>query len=196
MSPLVDAAKWILLVSWVVSAGVLAWNHRRVRGERRKRGIAEEKPSIRDARSMKGLALEGLSFLLAVIFSSFSDPPSEWQCVVSIVFSVVAASLFVVALRHLDLEWRIKAVVTEDHRLVTSGPYRVVRHPIFLALVCLLVASSVLTNPWWGTLICVAVCLYGTEIRVQAEDGLLERRFGQEFTDYRARVAGYIPFLR
>ncbi len=45
MSPLVDAAKWMLLLSWIVSGGVLGWNHRRVRGERKKRGIAEEKPS-------------------------------------------------------------------------------------------------------------------------------------------------------
>ncbi len=196
MSPLVDAAKWMLLLSWIVSGGVLGWNHRRVRGERRRRGIAEEKPSIRDSRSMKGLAIEGLSFLLAVVFSSFSDGPGDWQCVGSMVFAVIAAGLFVWALRHLDLEWRIKAVVTEDHRLVTSGPYRVVRHPVFLALVSLLVASALLTNPWWGTVVCLAVCLYGTEIRVKAEDGLLERRFGQEYREYRSRVAAYIPFLR
>ncbi|MFN7932848.1 MAG: isoprenylcysteine carboxylmethyltransferase family protein [Bryobacteraceae bacterium] len=196
MSPLVDAAKWILLLSWIVSAGVLGWNHKRVRAERKRRGIAEERPSIRDARSMKGLAIEGLSFGLAVVFSSFSDPPREWQCMGSILFSVIAAGLFVWALRHLDLEWRIKAVVTEDHRLVTTGPYGFVRHPVFAALVSLLLASTLLTNPWWGTVVCLAVCLYGTEIRVRAEDGLLERRFGQEFTEYKARVAAYIPFLR
>lgn len=196
MSPLVDAAKWILLLSWIVSAGVLAWNHQRVRQERKRRGIPEEKPSIRDPRSMKGLAIEGFSFLLAVVFSSFSDPPAEWQCVGSILFAVIAAGLFVWALRHLDLEWRIKAVVTEDHRLVTTGPYSVMRHPVFAALVSLLVASTLLTNPLWGMVVCLAVCLYGTEIRVKAEDGLLERRFGQEYREYRSRVAAYIPFLR
>jgi len=196
MSPLVTAAKWILLASWIACSGLLAWNHSRVRAERKRLGIPEEKPAIRDPRSMRGLAIEGFSFLLAVVFSSFADPPADWQCVLSIVFSVIAASLFALALNHLDLEWRIKAIVTDDHRLVTTGPYSVVRHPVFAALVSLLLATTFLTNPPWGSLVCLVVCLYGTEIRVKAEDGLLERRFGQQFTAYRNRVPAYLPFLR
>jgi len=196
MSPLVTAAKWILLASWIASSGLLAWNHSRVRAERKRLGIPEEKPAIRDPRSMRGLAIEGFSFLLALVFSSFADPPSDWQCVLSIVFAVLAVSLFALALNHLDLEWRIKAVVTDDHRLVTTGPYAVVRHPVFAALVSLLLATTFLINPLWGTPICLAVCLYGTEIRVKAEDGLLERRFGPQFTAYRNRVPAYLPFLR
>lgn len=196
MSPLVTAAKWILLASWIASGGILAWNHSRVRAERKRLGIPEEKPSIRDPRSMRGLAIEGFSFLLALVFSSFADSPAEWQCVLSILFSVLAATVFAVALSHLDLEWRIKAVVTDDHRLVTTGPYSVVRHPVFAALVSLLLATTFLINPPWGVVICLAVCLYGTEIRVKAEDGLLERRFGSQFIDYRSRVPAYLPFLR
>ena len=196
MSPLVTVAKWMLLASWIASSGLLAWNHRRVRNERKRLGIPEEKPAIRDSRSMHGLALEGLSFLLAAIFSSFSDPPSDWQCVLSMIFSVLAAVLFGWALRHLGLEWRIKAVVSEDHNLVTTGPYAVVRHPVFAALVSLLMATTLLTNPPWGVAVCLAVCLYGTEIRVKAEDGLLERRFGAQSVAYRAKVPAYVPFLR
>lgn len=195
MSPLVNGAKWTLLASWIVSSGLLAWNHLRVRAERKRRQIPEEKPSIRDPRSMHGLAIEGLSFLLAAIFSSYSNPPGDFQCILSIVFAMLAAGLFGMALRHLDLEWRIKAVVTDDHRLVVTGPYAVIRHPVFAALVCLLLATTLLINPWWGTLVCLAVCLYGTEIRVKAEDGLLERRFGAEYHAYRQRVAAYIPFV-
>ncbi len=196
MSPLVTAAKWTLLASWIVSSSLLAWNHKRVRDERKRRSIPEEKPSIRDPRSMRGLAIEGFSFLLAGVFSSFSDPPPDWQCLLSMLFSILAAVVFAAALRHLDLEWRIKAVVTHDHQLVTSGPYSIVRHPVFAALVSLLLATTFLTNPLWGTAVCLAVCLYGTEIRVKAEDGLLERRFGAQFAAYRARVPAYVPFVR
>ncbi|MBL8177640.1 MAG: isoprenylcysteine carboxylmethyltransferase family protein [Bryobacterales bacterium] len=195
MSPWITVAKWILLLSWIASGGLLAWNHLRVRKERKRQSIPEEKPSIRDPKSMQGLAIEGLSFLLAAIFTSFADTPADWQCILSTVFSLLAVALFAVAIHHLGLEWRIKAVVTDDHRLVTTGPYSIVRHPIFAALISLLLATSLLANPPWATPLCLAVCLYGTEIRVKAEDGLLLRKFGPEFASYRARVPAYLPFF-
>ena len=37
--------------------------------------------------------------------------------------------------------------------------------------------------------------IVGTEIRVRAEDRLLEQRFGLEFRNYRSRVPAYIPFF-
>jgi len=104
--------------------------------------------------------------------------------------------LLVAALRQLDEQWRIKAVVTEDHRLVTSGPYALMRHPIFTALLLLLISTASLLSEWWGILGALAVYLYGTEIRVRAEDGLLLRRFGSSFQEYRDKVPAYLPFLR
>jgi protein-S-isoprenylcysteine O-methyltransferase Ste14 len=94
------------------------------------------------------------------------------------------------------LEWRIKAVVTEDHKLVTTGPYGVMRHPVFAALTCLLIATTLMVNPWWASVAAVGVSVWGTEIRVRAEDGLLARRFGPEFEAYRKRVAAYLPGVR
>ena len=42
--------------------------------------------------------------------------------------------------------------------------------------------------------VALAICIYGTEIRVRAEDGLLERRFGKRFEEYKAAVPAYLPF--
>jgi protein-S-isoprenylcysteine O-methyltransferase Ste14 len=42
----------------------------------------------------------------------------------------------------------------------------------------------------------VAAFLIGTEIRVRAEDGLLEERFQDSFRSYRSHVRAYFPFLR
>ena len=113
--------------------------------------------------------------------------------------------------------------VTEDHRLVTSGPYALMRHPIFTALLLLLISTAsllskrattrgrgsvfsvkarrprppvALLSEWWGILGALALYLYGTEIRVRAEDGLLLRRFGSSFQEYRDNVPAYLPFLR
>ncbi len=42
----------------------------------------------------------------------------------------------------------------------------------------------------------VVFFLIGTEIRVRAEERLLDERFGDEFKRYKATTAAYIPFLR
>ncbi len=189
-------AGWALMGNWVLFSGLLAWNHLRVRRVRREQGLAEERPSIRDARSMQGLALEGLAFVVAFMFRQPSGAAGGTSRVLSILFGIAAVAMLFFALRHLGLEWRIKAVVTEDHKLVKTGPYAIVRHPVFAALLCLLLATVLLITRPWAAAVAVGVYLLGTEIRVRAEDGLLERRFGKEFREYRAAVAAYLPYLR
>jgi protein-S-isoprenylcysteine O-methyltransferase Ste14 len=119
-----------------------------------------------------------------------------WRCAASVSLGCLSVVLLFLSLRHLGLEWRIKAVVTEDHRLVTTGPYSVIRHPVFAALLALLLSTVALLTPGVAALAAIAACVYGTEIRIRAEDGLLERRFGDPYREYRSRVAAYLPFVR
>ncbi|MBL8212550.1 MAG: isoprenylcysteine carboxylmethyltransferase family protein [Bryobacterales bacterium] len=191
------AASWVILVlSWLACVGLLAWNHYRVRAERRRQGIPEEKPAIRDPRSMHGLLLEGIAFLILFTFRRSAVETAPWQYLASVLLAILSVVILAAALRHLDMEWRIKAVVTDDHQLVMTGPYRIVRHPIFAALVAQLLASSLVLTQTWAAWLAIAVCLIGTEIRINAEDGLLHRRFGKLYADYRMRTPAYLPFLR
>lgn len=80
--------------------------------------------------------------------------------------------------------------------LVTSGPYRLLRHPIYTSMLCILCGTGWLLTPLPMVLAAVIVFMVGTEIRVRIEDRLLGERFGEPFQQYRRRVAAYIPFLR
>lgn len=189
---------WVLVfvASWLGFGGLLAWNHWRVRAERRRQGIPEENRSIRDARSMYGLILEGVAFLVACLFLRPASQTAGWQYLASMGFGVLSVAVLAAALRHLGLEWRIKAVVTEDHQLVRSGPYGVVRHPIFGALLALLIATVLVLSQTWAGWLAFMIYLVGTEIRINAEDGLLEQRFGRAYRDYRMQTPAYVPYLR
>jgi protein-S-isoprenylcysteine O-methyltransferase Ste14 len=189
-------APWALLANWILFSGMLAWNHLRVRRKRRLQRIPEEKPSIRDVRSMYGLAIEGVAFVIAFGFRQPRGEVAGWRHVVSMLAGLLSVVILGAALRHLDLQWRIKAIVTEDHRLVTTGPYAWVRHPVFLSLFLLLAATASLFTVPWAALAALAVCGWGTEMRIRAEDGLLERRFGDVYSSYRKRVSAIIPGVR
>jgi protein-S-isoprenylcysteine O-methyltransferase Ste14 len=191
-----QSAKWAAAIWWILFSALVAVNHARVRRRRRQERIPEDGAALRDPASMKGLAIEGLAFLLLAVLRRPAERAPEWAAAVSIMLGAASVALLWAALRHLGLEWRIKAVVTPRHRLVTTGPYRLVRHPVFAAMLLLLVSTGLLFAPWWALLLALAVYLCGTEIRVRAEDGLLARRFGERFARYRESVPAYLPFLR
>lgn len=100
------------------------------------------------------------------------------------------------AARHLDKQWRFEAALSEDHKLITTGPYRWLRNPIYTSMFGMLLATG-LAKTWWPLLVAgVIFFLIGTEIRVRAEERLLAARFGEEFTRYKATTPAYFPFLR
>jgi protein-S-isoprenylcysteine O-methyltransferase Ste14 len=100
------------------------------------------------------------------------------------------------ATRHLDKQWRFEAALSEDHELITTGPYRWIRHPIYASMFGMLLATG-LAKSWWPLLVAgVVLFIIGTEIRVRAEEGLLAARFGQKHATYRATTRAYIPFVR
>jgi protein-S-isoprenylcysteine O-methyltransferase Ste14 len=89
----------------------------------------------------------------------------------------------------------VDAALGTDHRLVRSGPYALVRNPIYTSILLVFGATAVVITPWQLFLISLAVFIVGTEIRVRTEEKLLASRFGEEFQSYRRAVPAYIPFL-
>ena len=76
------------------------------------------------------------------------------------------------------------------HRLVTHGPYAIIRHPMYLA-VMMAFAGSVLVYRTWACLL-YALLVAGLPVRARAEERALARQFGAEWEHYRQRVPGWI----
>ena len=72
-----------------------------------------------------------------------------------------------------------------------TGPYALVRHPIYAAMLCLLLSTMLLVTPWVWWPLPLALFVIGTEIRVRCEDGLLAGRFGAKFDEYRRATSAY-----
>jgi len=144
-----------------------------------------------------GLACESLAIFLAfVLHRSSDDPPPAAAQLAGVVLGVLSAVMAWQAVRHLGRQFRIHAGLYEDHELVRTGPYALVRHPIYASLLGMLLCSMMIMTPWEWTVLPLALFIAGTEIRVHAEDALLASRFGDQFRIYRQSVRAYIPFLR
>jgi protein-S-isoprenylcysteine O-methyltransferase Ste14 len=109
-------------------------------------------------------------------------------------FASVAFGL--AAVRTLGKQWSYEARLIEGHRLVTEGPYRVVRHPIYTALLGKLLASNFAFGALWGLLLAGGLFFVGTLIRIRAEEKLMREAFGAAYADYARRVPAFVPGLR
>lgn len=109
--------------------------------------------------------------------------------------AVASVWLDLSAIHHLGRQWSPAARLIEGHELVTTGPYGIVRNPIYTAMLGLLLATGLAIATPLGLVLAVALNLLGTFLRIQAEEKLLLDRFGKSFEDYRKKVRALIPFV-
>jgi protein-S-isoprenylcysteine O-methyltransferase Ste14 len=157
-----------------------------------------EKPAKVDSAARWGVALETAGYLLVTVHpaATWNGGIEEWRLVVGILFALIAIALFWSAVANLGRHWRVDAGLNQDHELVQSGAYRIVRHPIYASMFAMLLADAF----WAGTLpgwpFALVLFLTGTEIRIRVEDSLLRDRFGDRFTEWQRSVPAYLPFVR
>jgi protein-S-isoprenylcysteine O-methyltransferase Ste14 len=149
-----------------------------------------------DPRARWGILFIGIAYSALWQTHFWERSPALWQIALELLFFALAAALSWTARRVLGKQWRIEAGLNADHELITSGPYRILRHPIYTSMLCTLLGTGVLITQWWLLLISIAIFVAGTEIRVHVEDSLLNSHFGSRFQDYKQRVPAYIPLLR
>ncbi|MFL5330124.1 MAG: methyltransferase family protein [Gemmataceae bacterium] len=113
------------------------------------------------------------------------------QSVVGCAVIALGAALAVWALAFFH-SWRFRAKLDEGHRLATGGPFRLFRHPIYMALNMLALGSAIwIPSPivWIGFVLMVI----GSDLRGRAEEKLLGEAFGSEYRDYCARTSRFVP---
>lgn len=84
--------------------------------------------------------------------------------------------------------------IQPEHRLVTSGLYRVIRHPSYLGLFVLTLGWGLAFRSGVGVIIAVLM-LVVVLARIEAEERLLSETFGAEYDAYRARTWRLAPYV-
>ena len=149
-----------------------------------------------DRRARWGILLQAVSYSLLWQNRFWDRPLDGWRIPLSMGFLIGASALSWTAARALGRQWRVDAALNESHELVTSGPYGLVRHPIYLSMLCLVLGTGFMITPWVVLIIALAAFVIGTEIRIRIEERLLAAHFGDEFDRYQHSVSAYLPFIR
>ncbi|SDS72144.1 methyltransferase family protein [Bradyrhizobium canariense] len=97
---------------------------------------------------------------------------------------------------HLGRYWSNAITHKEDHRIIDTGPYGMVRHPIYTGLILAILATGVAVGTW-TSLIGALLISFGEWQKARMEEGFLTAELGAEiYGPYCRRVPMIVPFLR
>lgn len=164
----------------------------------RPRGPAGVGGARRDPRSLFGVAIQSLAIAIAWAgrpqFSVSRISLTEWTAAIGpSAVALASLLLFVWATRTMGANWSLVARTRADHALVRTGPFALMRHPIYVALAGLMIATAWALGHPLNLLVALPVYAVGTLMRVAIEERLLREAFGGEYAAYADRVKRFIP---
>jgi protein-S-isoprenylcysteine O-methyltransferase Ste14 len=138
----------------------------------------------------------GLFFPSLLILSGSSEASMALPLALSgCLLAVAGAALVLRSRAELGPAWSFVPEADQDTGLVTTGPYRLVRHPIYLGLVLLTLGQALAFSSWLACLIVLVGIVPTFAWRARAEETLLSRTFGERYALYRRQTKMIIPHL-
>lgn len=119
-------------------------------------------------------------------------PTWEWTGAI-LTFAGLAFAVW--ARVRLGKNWSGTVTVKQDHRLIRSGPYRFVRHPIYSGLLLAVLGTALAVGRVRG-FVALLVALIAWWSKWTMEEKFMLEEFGLEYVEYRRRTPAVIPFLR
>ncbi|MGE5803868.1 MAG: methyltransferase family protein [Gemmatimonadota bacterium] len=130
---------------------------------------------------------------LLVFASSPADRSALLLVTLGLVLAVAAVALVLRSRAELGPAWSLVPKADGGTGLVTTGAYRLVRHPMYLGLTLLGVGEAVAFGSWPAFIITLFGILPTFGWRALAEEKLLSRTFGERYAVYRQRTRMIIP---
>src|SRR6267143_752799 len=107
----------------------------------------------------------------------------------------IAGLLFAVwAREHLGRNWSRSVTIKQGHELITTGPYAVVRHPIYTGILTGFLGMAIAISQVRGFIVFVLFFL-AFWIKLRMEEQWMRSQFGEAYTSYAHQTAALVPYL-
>ena len=120
---------------------------------------------------------------------------SPWLDPLGVAITVAGLGVAVWARAFIGRNWSSTVTVKVEHQLITSGPYRWVRHPIYSGMILALLGTALARNQPRG-LLAVVFLYVGFKIKSRAEERFMTNAFGAEYERYRRNTGAILPRVR
>ena len=90
--------------------------------------------------------------------------------------------------------WSSNVTLKQDHTLVRSGPYRIVRHPIYTGLLVALLGTAIALGPL-RCFVGVVLAAIAWKFKSLTEETFMVQQFGDQYRQYQMEVKGLVPYI-
>ena len=184
-----SVASTIIAACWVT--GILVWVAM---------AFFTKRTAVRGSRGWYGWQL-AVALLLVLVFRALTRVPLHHElydaplvAVLAVVLVVASLALAIWARVTIGRNWSGAAVVKEGHELVVSGPYALVRHPIYTGILGMAIGTALNYAEPYGFLVVTALGI-GFWLKLRVEEQLMTSEFPDEYPAYRRRVKALIPYV-
>jgi protein-S-isoprenylcysteine O-methyltransferase Ste14 len=96
--------------------------------------------------------------------------------------------------QYLGRFWSSAVAIMKDHQLVRTGPYRLIRHPLYTAMLGMFLGTAIVSGQYHA-LIGAALGVYAYWRKILIEERALCEAFGAEYEDYKRHSSALVPWL-
>ena len=121
--------------------------------------------------------------------------PSDLWAVAGAAVTLTGLGIRVWAVRTLGRFFRLVVMIQEDHRVVSNGPYRWVRHPSYSGLCLIILGVGISMGNFGSVLLCGLTTPIGLLPRIRTEEAALHERLGEDYANYAQRTARLVPHV-
>jgi protein-S-isoprenylcysteine O-methyltransferase Ste14 len=118
-----------------------------------------------------------------------------WLRWLGTLFAFIGVGFWIYSQALLDKYWSPQLQIQKEHRIVISGPYRVIRHPIYTAMSIWAIGLALFTANMVFTVLAV-LTIIGLILRVPKEEKMMIEQFGEEYKKYIQSTGRYFPRFR
>lgn len=139
-------------------------------------------------------ALLGYTGLQLGVLQHRFVPENDEIRAVGLLLTMAGLGIAVWARVHLGQFWSARVTLKEGHELIQSGPYSLVRHPIYSGILIAVFGTALFIGEWRALLGVFLIWLGHTQ-KARREETLLSEQFGEVFARYRQRTGALLPRL-
>jgi protein-S-isoprenylcysteine O-methyltransferase Ste14 len=112
--------------------------------------------------------------------------------IAAILLTAVGVAFAIWARAHLGKYWSAQVTIREEHRLIRTGPYRFIRHPIYTGMLLALL-GTVLAVGEYRAILGFALILLGFIKKARKEESFLQIQFGPDFDEHKRHTGFFLP---
>jgi protein-S-isoprenylcysteine O-methyltransferase Ste14 len=134
---------------------------------------------------------------------AFSDPrlgklnerfmgERRWVTDLGVALAFAGVGFAIWARHHIGRYWSARVSIVTEHKLIRTGPYGRIRHPIYTGILVGLAGTALVVGEY-RALAGLGIALFGFATKARKEEAYLAARFGREFEEHRRRTGFLLP---